>query len=128
MFRRSLILALALSVAGLGIAPDVLCASVCAQSDQMPCCRTLGSLVGLQNRMGESSTDTTAACLTACSLLRVPLQSSQHGDRGVVLKLAVARTTELPDTFLVRRGPEPQPSIQDTSPPPLQSLLCTFLI
>jgi hypothetical protein len=128
MVRRSLILALALSVAGLGIVPDVLCGLVCARSAQMPCCRTLTSLIGLQKRGGESSGDSTANCRMACTFLRAPLQTSQHGEQGIVLLRAVANATVPLDTAPVNRAPHPQPSIQDTSPPPLQSLLCTFLI
>ena len=129
MFRRSLILALALSVVGLGVAPDVLCGLVCARSGQMPCCQSLGFLVGLQNRVGESSNDRTAACRVACTFLRAPLQVSQHVDPGPLLqRVVVVRTTVERDAILATRAPEPQPSIQDTSPPSLQSLLCTFLI
>lgn len=128
MFRRSLILALALSIAGLALAPDVLCAFMCARSGQMPCCESLSSLVGLQNRVGESSSDTTAACEMACTFLTAPLQISQQADPGSALQRVVLPAAVERDIVLINRSPVPLVQFQDTSPPPLQALLCSFLI
>jgi hypothetical protein len=127
MFRRSVILALVLSVAGLGIAPDVLCAVVCARSNQMPCCQSLGFLVGLQNRVGQSSSDTTADCQMACTFLKVRLQSSQRADSAPVFQQGVRATIER-DIALPNRAPVQPVQSLDTSPPPVLALLCSFLI
>jgi hypothetical protein len=128
MARRSLILALALSVLGLGTAPDVLCAIVCSRSAEFPCCENLSSLIGLQQRTNETTGERTANCRTACTLLKVPLQISQHKDQGPSLSQAVSDRIPGPELADFNRGLDAEPFVQDTSPPPLQSLLCTFLI
>lgn len=129
MLRSSIILALVLGLAGLGVAPDVLCAEVCSTNAECPCCRGMKMPAGMHMNMPQSgSKGTKAKCDMACTFLKAPIQTSQHD--GVVPAPPQISAVALPEpavAMTATRRPA-APLVQDTSPPPLRSLLCTFLI
>jgi hypothetical protein len=131
MLKRSLILALILGVGGLGIAPDVLCAEVCSTTVQCPCCRRMGIsgmhlMPGMHIAKG-TKTRPVARCKMACTFFRAPLQTSQH-DAAIAVPQSTARAMDAARIGLTRSATLGPPLVQDTSPPPRRSLLCTFLI
>jgi hypothetical protein len=129
MLRSSLILALALSLAGLGVAPDVLCAEVCSANAQCPCCRGMRMPAGMHMHMRQSSSKGPAAkCDMACTFLKAPIQTSQNDGAGLAVPQVAASAVHTPELAALTSTALAPPLVQDTSPPPLRSLLCTFLI
>jgi hypothetical protein len=127
MLRSWLILALALGLAGLGVAPDVLCAEVCSVNAQCPCCRGMEMPAGMHMQQS-SSKGPAAKCDMACTFLKAPIQTSQHDGAGLAAPQIAALTIHAPVLATIALGVPAPPLLQDTSPPPLRSLLCTFLI
>jgi hypothetical protein len=133
MLRSSLILALALGLAGLGVAPDVLCAEVCSVNAQCPCCRGMRMPAGMHMNMNmhmrqSSSKGPAAKCDMACSFFKAPIQTSQHDGAGLAIPQLAAHAIHMPQLATLTSAALAPPLVQDTSPPPLRSLLCTFLI
>lgn len=126
MLRSSLILALALSLACLSVAPDVLCSEVRPVSAQCECCRGMTMPAGMQMRQGSSSPATN--CKMACTLLEAPIQVSPHDGAGLAVPQVAALAIHAPDLATFTSTVLPPPLVQDTSPPPLRFLLCTFRI
>jgi hypothetical protein len=129
MLRSSLILALALSLAGLGVAPDVLCAEVCSVNAQCPCCRGMSMPAGMHIHMRQSGSKGPAAkCDMACTFFKAPIQTSQHDGAGLAIPRVAVQAVHAPVLAVLSSAALAPPLVQDTSPPPLRSLLCTFLI
>lgn len=127
MLRSSLILALALSLAGLGVAPDVLCADVCSANAQCRCCRDMDMPAAMHMRQSDSK-GPVAKCDMACTFLRAPIQTSQQDGAGLVIPQVAVQAVHAPVLAVLTSADLAPPLVQDISPPPLQSLLCTFLI
>ena len=130
MLRSSLILALALSLAGLGVAPDVLCAEVCSVNAQCPCCRGMKMPAGMHMKMNmrQSGSAPAANCDMACTFFKAPIQTSQREGAGLAIPQVAAHAIHTPQLATLASAALAPPLVQDTSPPPLRSLLCTFLI
>lgn len=128
MLRSSLILALALSLAGLGVAPDVLCAEVCSANAQCPCCRGMKMPAGMHMHMRQSSSAPAANCKMACTFFKAPIQTSQQDEAAPAVPQIATQAMHAPELATLTSAALAPPLVQDTSPPPLRSLLCTFLI
>jgi hypothetical protein len=124
--RRTLIFALALSLVGLGTGPLSACALFSSQPAECATPNTQSQCDKMN--MDESGTQLVPAPDTSCcSISQAPISQSQF--KGSDLSLAV------PVTVLDPTGDAPfiRPLqhvaiVQYLSPPPLQSLLCIFLI
>lgn len=84
---------------------------------------------GMHMHMRQSDSKGTAAkCDIACTFFKAPIQTSQHD--GVVLAVpqVAALAVHAPLLCMLTSTASAPPLVQDTSPPPLRSLLCTFLI
>jgi len=124
--RRSLILALALSLVGLGPLPLSACA---LRSSKLAECATPQTQSECDKmNMNESGTRFVASPDRSCCFAKAPLPVSQYKSSDLALASAHA---VVPDPIGI--APHVQNIYQavsphDTSPPGLQSLLCTFLI
>ena len=125
--RRLAIFALALSMAGLGPVPLSACAIVssrmaeCATLERQSECNQMSTHEGIMNGAGTPN----GSC---CSLSADPVPATRHKPFEASLAddaaLFVEVTRELPN----RREQRPVQIEHTLSPPPLQSLLCIFLI
>jgi hypothetical protein len=127
ILRSSFVLVLALSVAGLGAASELSCTVTCSRANDCPCCR--GHVGPGTSRMDESGPQLVATCSGPCCLLRAPFPAPQYQESGSTLSLNSGCAADSPAaTSPSIRSARPVPIVQDTSPPSLQPLLCTFLI
>lgn len=124
--RRGFILGLALGLAGLGPAPLSACALFTSKLAECESPRTETRCERMD--LGTAGTQIVAAQGTPCCAVQAPLPESQY--KASNLSLAVTPVVA-PDSlenlppFENERRLDVLPS---QSPPPLQSLLCTFLI
>ena len=126
LVRRSLILALALSLVGPGPVPLSACALL---SSKMAECATPESQSRCNHmNMDESGTRLVAASDASCCLIsKAPIPQLQY--KASDLSLATPVVVIDPTADAPRSQPLlPAEIVQDLSPPPLRSLLCTFLI
>jgi len=124
--RRLLILGLALSVAGLGPVPLSACALL---TSQMAECKTPETQPTCDKmNMREDGPELVAASNGSCCFVsRAPVQQAQqkisdYSSATSITNFEPIKAESLP------QGVAPAPRAQDSSPPPLRSLLCTFLI
>jgi len=124
--RRILFFGLALSLIGLGPVPLSACALLTSKLAECATPKTASRCNGMD--MGESSTHLAAGSTTSCcSISKTP--SAQLPSRATNFSAtprisAFDATGDAPRSYGV---PSVFP-LGDPSPPPLQSLLCTFLI
>jgi len=124
--RRILIFGLALSLVGLGPVPLSACALLSSKLAECATPQTQSQCDKMN--MHESGTHFVAAPDGSCCFAKAPLPVSQY--KSSDLSLASAREVApgpIGDAPHVQNM-YPAVSVQDTSPPGLQSLLCTFLI
>ncbi len=124
--RRSLIFGLALSLVGLGTGPLSACALLTSQLAECATPQTRSQCD--QMNMGESGTQRVAAPDTSCCFVsKAPIPQLQSKAVNLSLAAPVAVLDAAGDTPRTQRLP-PGVTVQDLSPPSVQSLLCTFLI
>jgi hypothetical protein len=125
--RRPLTLILALSLLGLGPVPASACALFSSKSAE---CAT----PAIQSRCDQMDMESDGAKLSptpdtsCCSVSNAPIPVSQQKANGIALSSSPAIIVE---SMSVIPRCEREAGIEfseDYSPPPLQSLLCTFLI
>src|SRR5713101_1735861 len=127
MMRRMLIFGLALSLAGLGPAPLSACALFSAKPAECATPKTQTRCDRMN--MDEGETRAVASAGTSCCYVsQAPLPESQYKAYGLSLTAipSVIRGALLEPPAAGNQGPAVV--VQDPSPPPLQSFLCTFLI
>lgn len=124
--RRSFIFALALGLAAVGPVSFCECAPL---SSKLPECATSKTQSRCNHmNMDESGTRLVAASdRSCCNVSKAPIPQSQYKESDFSMAAPAAAldaTAEVPRSqpFL------PAQIVQDLSPPPLRSLLCTFLI
>jgi hypothetical protein len=125
--RRTITLALALSLAGLGPVPLSVCALV---SFQLAECETPSaqSLCEQMDMHQSGSQLDSVADTSCCHIAKAPLPESQFVASDLSLLPAPALALH---SIVAPASAEKELSadvVQDISPPPLQPLLCTFLI
>ena len=126
LVRRTLIFALALSLVGLGIGPLSACALFSSQPAECATPNTQSQCAKMN--MGESGTQLIPAPDTSCcSISQAPISQSQFKGSDLSLAAPVTVLDAMGDVPFVRPM-RAVAVVQDLSPPPLQSLLCTFLI
>jgi hypothetical protein len=124
--RRGFIFAVALSLAQLGPVPLSACATF---SSKLAECATPKTEARCnQMDMGESGAKLVAAPNVSCCSLKAPVSASlvKASEFSLAAPLAIAA-----NSLRVPVSIEEQhfaPPVRDASPPPLQSLLCVFLI
>ena len=124
--RRSLILALALSLVGLGQVPLSACALFSAQLAECATPKTQSQCD--QMNMDESGTQLVSASDTSCcSISQAPIPQSQFKGSDLSLAAPIAVLDPTGDTPRVQRL-RPVLIVLELSTPSLQSLFCTFLI
>ncbi len=126
VMRRLLIFALALTLAGLGPVPLSACAlfhspfTECATPQTQSQCDHMN--------MEESGIRLSAAsAASCCDLSKAPVSQAKHEKFSVSLAVRAAVVYSTYDVPAVHRMPFVSVA-KDISPPPTQSLLCTFLI
>jgi len=125
--RRSLLFALALSMAGLGPVPLSACAIFTSKMAECATPQTKSRCN--QMNMDESIPKVAAAPnASCCSLSNAPLSATRQ--KMSELSLAAFPIVVLGSEWKLLRTKEQRPTQieQALSPPPLQSVLCTFLI
>lgn len=126
LLRRSLIFALALSLAGLGQVP--LSGCVLRNSKLAECVTPKTQSQCDQMNMGESATQFFAPAATSCcSVSKAPIPQLQSKTSELSLSPHVAIHDGTCKVPRIHQLP-PVRIVQDPSPPSLQSLLCVFLI
>lgn len=78
--------------------------------------------------MRHSGSSPATNCKMACTLLKAPIQVSPQDGAGLAVPQVAALAIHLPELATLRSAASAPPLVQDTSPPPLRFLLCTFLI
>jgi hypothetical protein len=126
VMRRVLILGLALTVFSSGLVPLSACA---LRTSKLAECATPKTQSRCdQMNMDESGAPVvTASDTSCCSISDAPVPQSQNKASGFSLAAPILffdATADIPRT----QGLLPARIVQDLSPRPLQSLLCTFLI
>jgi hypothetical protein len=126
LVRRSLIFALALSLVGLGPVPLSACALLSSKLAECATPKTQSRCD--QMNMDESGKQLIAASDTSCCFIsKAPIPQLQYKASDLSLAAPIAVLDPTGDApriqFLL-----PVLTVQDLSPPSLQSLLCTFLI
>jgi hypothetical protein len=126
LVRRSLIFALALSLAGLGAVPLSACALLSSKLAECATPKTQSRCD--QMNMDESGTQlVTASDTSCCSISKAPVPQSQNKASEPSLAAPIAVFDPTGDTRRIQHL-LPVVIVRDLSPPSLQSLLCTFLI
>jgi hypothetical protein len=125
--RRSLIFALALSLAGLGPVPLSACAFFSSKVAECATPKT-ESRCNEMNMDGSGARVSAAPDMSCCFVLKSPVLESQYKPSSLSLKGAPAVLGDLMGDTVRVQPALPALVAQDLSPPPLQSLLCTFLI
>jgi hypothetical protein len=126
LVRRSLILALALTLVGLGPVPLSACALLSSKLDECATPKTQSQCD--QMNMDESGIQLIAASDTSCCFIsKAPIPQLQYKACDLSLAAPIAVLDPTGDTPRIQLLP-PVLMVQDPSPPSLQSLLCTFLI
>jgi hypothetical protein len=125
--KRALILVVAFGLAGLGPAP--VSASAVLSGNLVMCVTPRVQTACDQMNMDANSARLLAASDSSCCFIS---DASLPGSRYTASDpIAAAAPTVVADPLgyapRIRRIPTPHPA-RDSSPPPLQSLLCTFLI
>jgi len=125
--RRILSFLVALGVAGLGPLPISACALVYAQPSECatPQTETRCERMGMDQAEGPS---VSASSKTCCALSKAPLPDAQSGSAGMALATALASASNVFVAIPVVQSTWSHDLLPDLSPPPLQPLLCTFLI
>ena len=124
--RRSVIFALALSLVGLGPASLSACALLFSKPAECATPKTQSQCD--QMNMDESGTQLAAASDSSCCFIsKAPIPQLQFKVFDLSLAAPIAVLDQTGDTPRIQRL-LPVLTIQDLSPPALQSLLCTFLI
>src|SRR5690242_6060659 len=124
--RRLLTLALSLSLTGVGPVPLSLCAiftskmAECATPKTPSPCDTMN--------MGDNGTRVVAPKVPCCNLDNAPAAARQRQFVQASLAISSAISVPFAQTSPNIRGARPTDIEHDFSPPPLQPLLCTFLI
>ncbi len=126
MVRRVFILALALSLVGIGPAPLSACALL---SSAMAECAAPGAQSQCdQMDLHEGQGRLAAPPDLSCCLAQAPVPVSQYQAPEVAVASVPAVAPEPILSVFFARDLHAFVPVQDTSPPGLQSLLCTFLI
>jgi hypothetical protein len=126
LVRRSLIFALALSLAGLGPVPLSACALLSSKLAECATPKTQSQCA--QMNMDESGTQLVAASDPSCCLIsKAPIPQLQYKASDLFLAAPIAVLDPTGDTPRIQLLP-PVLMVQDLSPPSVQSLLCIFLI
>ena len=127
MVRRGLIIALALSLAGLGPVPLSACALF--SSKLVECATPKTESRCDQMNMDESGAKFAAGPDTSCCYIsNAPLPESQYVAPELSLTATPAVVSDATRDLPRLQGVRLADVAQNLSPPPLQSLLCTFLI
>jgi hypothetical protein len=125
--RRMLIFAIALGLIGLGPVPLSACALFYSQPAE--CATPQNHSLCERMEMDQSNGPSVAASSKACCLIsEAPLPEAQYSSGNLSLAatplIEYQAIREIPRTGNTQLGL----LLQDLSPPPLQSVLCTFLI
>src|SRR5437764_10046914 len=127
--RKILSLLVALGLAGLGPLPVSACAVMHAQASECatPQTKTECEHMGMEHAE-EPSVSVSHSGRTCCANSVAPLPEAQTwAGSFAVAALAASTSSAVVATRTVERAWSPEIA-QDSSPPPPQSLLCTFLI
>lgn len=126
MLRRMLVLGLVLSFAGAGPSPLSACALL---SSSLTECADPGAASLCDNmNMGESQARVAAAQDLSCCFVQAPLPTSQYQAPESSIVSIPAEVHGSAGSVQQELDFQVEVPIQDSSPPSLQSLLCTFLI
>ena len=127
--RRILALLVALGLAGLGPLPVSACALVHSQTSECatPQTETHCERMGME-QAEKAPVAFSGASKTCCVISEAPLPEAQTwaGSFSVAAPPTAALSAMVATQPVERRWP--RDVVQDLSPPPLRSLLCTFLI
>lgn len=125
--RKAIILVIALGMAGVGSAPLTACALFSSPLTECVTPKT-------ESRCGQMEMDETAVSSVApqdascCTITQAPLPEAQSIASGVSLGAVTSLSLGFPGSLSPAQGAPRSEVVPDLSPPPLQSLLCTFLI
>ncbi len=125
--RRILSFVVALGLAGIGPLPVSACALVYSQASECatPQTETRCERMGMDQAEGPS---VSASSKTCCVLSKAPLPDAQSGSKGMAVAPASAAISNVFVATPAVRSTWSHDLLPSLSPPPLQPLLCTFLI
>jgi hypothetical protein len=125
--RKAIILVIALGLAGVGSAPLTACALFSSQLTDCATPKTESHCE--QMEMAETAVSSVAQQdASCCTITQAPLPEAQSVASGVSLGAVTSLSLGFPGSLSPAQGAPRSEVVPDLSPPPLQSLLCTFLI
>ena len=125
--RRAVIIALALGLTALGPVPLSVCALLSSQlaECETPNTQSLCEQMNIDSRGPQFDSMPDTSC---CHITKAPLPASQFEASDLSFLPALAPVPDSIAALAVADNDYPPVVLQDISPPPIQPLLCTFLI